>query len=122
MLDSVSLYLHIPFCHAKCHYCDFNSYAGMLGLREPFRRCACATRSPLRGARALPDGRTARCRTIFFGGGTPSLLTAEQVARLLDAARAAFAWTPTPRSRWRPTLARWNTDIWMSCARWASIG
>ena len=35
-LESVSLYLHVPFCHAKCHYCDFNSYAGMLGQREAY--------------------------------------------------------------------------------------
>ncbi|HEV7129584.1 MAG TPA: radical SAM family heme chaperone HemW, partial [Ktedonobacterales bacterium] len=46
----------------------------------------------LAGERArLPDGRPRRCRTIFFGGGTPSLLTADQVAWLLGAARQAFA-------------------------------
>jgi oxygen-independent coproporphyrinogen-3 oxidase len=91
VLDSVSLYLHIPFCHAKCHYCDFNSYAGMLGQREAYvdvlRR-----EVVLAGERArMRGGRPRRCRTIFFGGGTPSLLRAEQVAELLGAARAAFA-------------------------------
>jgi oxygen-independent coproporphyrinogen-3 oxidase len=91
LLDTISLYLHIPFCHAKCHYCDFNSYAGMLGLRERYVD-ALAREIALAGQRArLPDGTPRRCRTIFFGGGTPSLLTAEQVAHLLTTARAAFA-------------------------------
>jgi oxygen-independent coproporphyrinogen-3 oxidase len=89
-LDSVSLYLHIPFCHVKCHYCDFNSYAGVLRLREPF---VAALRDEIayagRQARR-ENGAKRRCRTIFFGGGTPSLLSAEQVALLLAAARDAF--------------------------------
>jgi oxygen-independent coproporphyrinogen-3 oxidase len=90
LLDTVSLYLHIPFCHAKCHYCDFNSYAGMMGWRERYVD-ALAEEIRLAGAQAqMPDGARRRCRTIFFGGGTPSLLTTAQVARLLDAARAAF--------------------------------
>lgn len=90
LLDTVSVYLHIPFCHRKCHYCDFNTYAGMLGLRE---RYVDALRAEilLAGERARrEDGRPRRCRTIFFGGGTPSLLTVEQVATLLDACRTAF--------------------------------
>jgi coproporphyrinogen III oxidase-like Fe-S oxidoreductase len=33
LLATISLYIHIPFCHAKCHYCYFNSYAGLLGWR-----------------------------------------------------------------------------------------
>jgi len=90
LLDSVSLYLHIPFCHVKCHYCDFTSYAGVLRLREPF---VAALRDEItyggRQARR-ENGEKRRCRTIFFGGGTPSLLSAEQVALLLATAREAF--------------------------------
>jgi oxygen-independent coproporphyrinogen-3 oxidase len=90
LLDSVSLYLHIPFCHVKCHYCDFTSYAGVLRLREPF---VAALRDEIaytgRQARR-ENGEKRRCRTIFFGGGTPSLLSAAQVALLLMAARDAF--------------------------------
>jgi oxygen-independent coproporphyrinogen-3 oxidase len=91
LLETVSLYLHIPFCHAKCHYCDFNSYAGMLGLRE---RYVSALQSEIRlaGERVkLADGRRRRCRTIFFGGGTPSLLTAAQVESLIEEAQRAFS-------------------------------
>src|SRR5690242_13644290 len=91
LLDTISLYLHIPFCHAKCHYCDFNSYAGMLGLRERYVDALLAEIA-LAGRRSrLPDSAPRRCRTIFFGGGTPSLLTSAQVRALLDAARTHFA-------------------------------
>ena len=90
LLETVSLYLHIPFCHAKCHYCDFNSYAGMLGLREEYV-AALREEILLAGRRARhADGRLRRCRTIFFGGGTPSLLTPAQIGYLLAAAGEAF--------------------------------
>jgi oxygen-independent coproporphyrinogen III oxidase len=91
LLESVSLYLHIPFCHAKCHYCDFNSYAGMLGLREAYVD-ALEREITFAGQRARrTDGAPRRCRTVFLGGGTPSLLAPEQIARLLAATRRAFA-------------------------------
>src|SRR5690242_1087907 len=90
LLESVSLYLHIPFCHTRCYYCDFNTYAGILPLREPYVR-ALLTEIALTGEEAQHnDGNARRARTIFFGGGTPSLLTVAQVRRMLDACRAAF--------------------------------
>lgn len=83
--EPISLYIHIPFCASKCHYCSFNSVAGKS------RWIACYVnalveemeiyREPLQG-RAMP--------TLFFGGGTPSLLTGEQVGRILRAAREKF--------------------------------
>jgi oxygen-independent coproporphyrinogen III oxidase len=91
LLQTVSLYLHIPFCHTRCHYCDFNTYAGILPLREPYVR-ALITEIELAGQLAqLADGTPRRSRTIFFGGGTPSLLTVEQITRLLAACHKAFA-------------------------------
>jgi oxygen-independent coproporphyrinogen-3 oxidase len=91
LLQTVSLYLHIPFCHTRCHYCDFNTYAGILPLREPYVR-ALITELELVGQLAqLTDGAPRRSRTIFFGGGTPSLLTVKQITRLLAACRKAFA-------------------------------
>ena len=92
--DTVSLYLHIPFCHVKCHYCDFNSYAGMLGNRGRYVEALCREIS-LAGRRCRnADGAPRRCRTIFLGGGTPSLLTAKEVATILDAAADAFMVDP----------------------------
>ncbi len=90
LLETVSLYLHIPFCHTRCYYCDFNTYAGILPLREPYVR-ALLTEVELAGELAqLADRTPRRARTIFFGGGTPSLLTVTQVTRLLNACRKAF--------------------------------
>ncbi len=91
LLQTVSLYLHIPFCHTRCHYCDFNTYAGMLPLREPYVR-ALLNEITLAGEMArLPNGNPRRTRTLFFGGGTPSLLTVEQITRLLERCHQAFA-------------------------------
>jgi len=91
LLQTVSLYLHIPFCHTRCHYCDFNTYAGMLPLREPYVR-ALITEIGLAGRLAQhTNGIPRRSRTLFFGGGTPSLLSVEQIKHLLSACRKAFA-------------------------------
>ena len=91
LLETASLYLHIPFCHTRCHYCDFNTYAGILPLREPYV-CAMLTEIELAGKMAQhADGTLRRSRTIFFGGGTPSMLSVEQISRLLDACFKAFA-------------------------------
>ena len=91
LLETASLYLHIPFCHTRCHYCDFNTYAGILPLREPYVR-ALLTEIALAGEQAQHlDGTPRRSRTIFFGGGTPSLLTVSQIQRLLAACFKAFA-------------------------------
>ena len=91
LLETASLYLHIPFCHTRCHYCDFNTYAGILPLREPYVR-ALLTEIALAGKTAQhADGSLRRVRTIFFGGGTPSLLSVAQISRLLNACRTHFA-------------------------------
>src|SRR6185437_8895684 len=91
LLDTISLYIHIPFCHKKCHYCDFNSYSGLLGWRGKYVR-ALIREIELAGVAArLSGGSPRRCRTIFFGGGTPSLLKAAEIAEILAAAHEAFA-------------------------------
>jgi oxygen-independent coproporphyrinogen-3 oxidase len=81
------IYLHIPFCVAKCRYCDFVSKPLSAGALEPYLEaleCEIAA-APEAGRRA---------GTVFFGGGTPSLLNGSQLARLLAAVRAAFAVEP----------------------------
>jgi len=91
LLETASLYLHVPFCHTRCHYCDFNTYAGILPLREPYVR-ALLTEIELAGEMARhADGTRRRSRTVFFGGGTPSLLSVNQMTRLLDACSRSFA-------------------------------
>jgi oxygen-independent coproporphyrinogen-3 oxidase len=88
------IYVHVPFCAARCGYCDFNTY----------------TASELAGSGASPDGWLAAVRqeldiavrtvgqrpvdTVFVGGGTPSLLGADRLGEVLGAVRDAFGLVP----------------------------
>ena len=90
--EPVGLYLHIPFCESKCIYCDFNSYAGMDSRHEPFVSAICAdlTRGVARFLEGESDCAGAEIATVFFGGGTPSVLTPEQIGRIMAAARERY--------------------------------
>jgi oxygen-independent coproporphyrinogen-3 oxidase len=94
--EPVGLYLHIPFCESKCIYCDFNSYAHMESKFAPFVSALCA--DIRRGvAGSLPnedDCAGARISTVFFGGGTPSVLQPEQISRILDAVSDRYVLAP----------------------------
>jgi len=85
---SLGLYLHIPFCQSICSYCNFNR--GLLD-RELKRRYVDALEREIRG-RGVPAPLAAD--TIFFGGGTPSLLEPDEVARLVQACRDTFVVDP----------------------------
>jgi putative oxygen-independent coproporphyrinogen III oxidase len=84
--EPLALYIHWPFCLAKCPYCDFNSH---VRERIPQVRFRDALRAELawEAARLGPRQLT----SVFFGGGTPSLMEPETVALLLDDARRLFA-------------------------------
>ena len=88
-MKPLALYVHIPFCRSKCVYCDFASYPG----REScVRQYLDALIEELRGWRgALSDHEV---RTVFIGGGTPTLMSGGQAQRLLDALRACFDVAP----------------------------
>ncbi len=81
----LSLYIHIPFCSLKCSYCDFNSYAGLEALVRPYVD-ALITEMNL----WAPLVRDRRVETVFFGGGTPSLLPIVEVERIMSALQGAF--------------------------------
>ncbi len=81
-----SLYVHIPYCQAKCPYCDFNSYAATTWPEETY---AAALLDELRRHVAEPPFAGAAVATIFFGGGTPSLSQPATIGRLLDGIAAA---------------------------------
>ena len=83
------LYLHIPFCKHKCGYCDFNAYAGMAGLMPAY---VDALLDELDAARARY--RFGSLRTVYLGGGTPSLLPAALMTRLLEGVTRRFAVEP----------------------------
>jgi oxygen-independent coproporphyrinogen-3 oxidase len=86
------LYIHIPFCHRRCAYCDFNTYANMDDRIEAYVAALCAelgllarTVSP---APPASDEAAALPATIFLGGGTPTMLSLGQMERVLEAASA----------------------------------
>jgi oxygen-independent coproporphyrinogen-3 oxidase len=83
----LGLYLHIPFCSAICNYCNFNRGLFEAGLKD---RYVAALESEIRAA-----GRGEPADTIFFGGGTPSLLEPEEIGRLIAACRDGFDLTPS---------------------------
>jgi putative oxygen-independent coproporphyrinogen III oxidase len=84
-MEPLALYIHWPFCLAKCPYCDFNSH-----VRDtiPQARFASALRTELAWEAARLGRRP--LRSIFFGGGTPSLMHPPTVAALIDDARRLF--------------------------------
>jgi len=85
-----AVYVHWPFCLSKCPYCDFNSHVRHGGVDEA--RFVRAIESELKATAARVGGRTVS--TIFFGGGTPSLMQPASVAAILDA--IARHWSVAP--------------------------
>jgi oxygen-independent coproporphyrinogen III oxidase len=84
-MKRAGIYIHIPFCRSRCSYCDFatGTYEGALAERY----VAAAAREI---ASFNPDEQPEEIETIYFGGGTPSLLSAAQVEHLLRAVRERF--------------------------------
>ncbi|MDE9433101.1 radical SAM family heme chaperone HemW [Xenorhabdus bovienii] len=85
-LPPLSLYIHIPWCVQKCPYCDFNSHA--LKGDVPHQEYVDHLLADLRADLPMIENR--EVSTIFIGGGTPSLLSAEGMQRLLDGVRASL--------------------------------
>jgi oxygen-independent coproporphyrinogen-3 oxidase len=83
----LGVYVHVPFCAARCAYCDFNTYTAA-ELRGQDRRAGFAADAIAeidRAARALGDPQEPLVTTVFFGGGTPTLLPAGDLVRILRA-------------------------------------
>ncbi|MBX7111202.1 MAG: radical SAM family heme chaperone HemW [Dehalococcoidia bacterium] len=84
--SDLALYLHIPFCTAKCGYCDFNSYAGLEHLVPDY------TPALVRELELwAPAAREFQVRSVFFGGGTPSLSSIEDLEAIVRGIRAHYA-------------------------------
>jgi putative oxygen-independent coproporphyrinogen III oxidase len=82
---ATSLYIHIPFCAAKCSYCSFNSFAGMEDLQERYVDALCAE-IELCGSAA----QAGKLKTVFLGGGTPTYLAGHQLRKILTACSSYF--------------------------------
>jgi len=91
----LGLYLHVPFCSAICNYCNFNRglFDGALKTRYVDALCAEIARAGGAGPAGRAEG-AERADTVYFGGGTPSLLEPDEIARIIASCRAAFDVAP----------------------------
>jgi oxygen-independent coproporphyrinogen III oxidase len=95
MTTAYSLYFHIPFCSHRCAYCDFNTYAGQEEMIPAYVDALCNeiafVGQSARAARSRSNnGASVEAHTIFFGGGTPSLLTPVQFESIFQTIRHNF--------------------------------
>ena len=92
-MSGFGIYVHWPFCAAKCPYCDFNSH-----VRSEFDETlwSSAIMQELEWVAAQQGSNRPVVESIFFGGGTPSLMTGAAVARVIDA--IGRLWTPAPNA------------------------
>lgn len=86
MAEATSLYIHIPFCRHRCSYCDFNTYAGLDGLIPDYLT---ALRREIAWI-GQAAGEKIPVHTIFLGGGTPSLMPADELAQILETCDRSF--------------------------------
>jgi oxygen-independent coproporphyrinogen III oxidase len=84
-MTNLSLYLHVPFCTVKCSYCAFNVYVNQDHLIEPFVSAVC---QEIRTVGETNPGHAVH--TIYFGGGTPTLLKPHQYSQILNTVREQF--------------------------------
>ena len=95
MTAAYSLYFHIPFCRHRCAYCDFNTYAGQEEMIPAYVEALSREAEFVGSSLSQHEGAEGqgRVHTIFFGGGTPSLLSAEHFETIFQSIRHNFSLT-----------------------------
>ena len=88
-IGPLALYAHIPFCETKCPYCDFNTFAGIDGLMPSYVAALRRELAAWGDVLAHPE-----VETVFFGGGTPSYLPAEDMSSVVETIRSTFHVAP----------------------------
>jgi putative oxygen-independent coproporphyrinogen III oxidase len=91
------VYLHVPFCRVRCGYCDFNTYTAteLRGVKQSDYASQAVLEIEAGGGILTRSGLPARpAATVFFGGGTPTLLPAENLVRMLQAVRDTWGLAP----------------------------
>ena len=81
---SLGIYIHIPFCRHRCAYCDFNTYTSLSDMKDVYASALCQEIVQVAGTQ------TRAASTVFFGGGTPSLMRPTAIGKILDTTRRAF--------------------------------
>jgi oxygen-independent coproporphyrinogen-3 oxidase len=79
--SGIGLYIHIPFCQVKCTYCDFNSYAGLEALFDDYATAV---------VQEMRQAGPAQVKSIYMGGGTPTMLPLSHLTRILHETHHAF--------------------------------
>ncbi len=92
-MQTAALYIHIPFCEKRCNYCDFYTVANR---KEAIPRYLQALEREMALYAGDPFWSRQTFATVFFGGGTPSLLSPEDIGRILEAVHSHFRLTPRP--------------------------
>ncbi len=77
IMKDISIYIHIPFCESKCHYCDFLSFENKLNNLNIYVNSLCKEIQTYKN-----NLTNSNVKTIFFGGGTPSILTSQQFEKI----------------------------------------
>ncbi|MBN2188535.1 MAG: radical SAM family heme chaperone HemW [Chitinispirillaceae bacterium] len=91
-MHGISLYVHVPFCRKKCRYCDFYSVPYDAALADAYLSALSDEIEIVK--RQQPCYYSPRVRTVFIGGGTPSILSVKQLASLCGLLRASFVFEP----------------------------
>lgn len=87
MPSNYSLYLHIPFCRHRCAYCDFNTYTSLSAVQGPYAQ---ALAQEIQQVAHAAKETAPVAHTLFFGGGTPSLMAPRDLSLILDSVRRHF--------------------------------
>ncbi|MBQ6421010.1 MAG: radical SAM family heme chaperone HemW [Clostridia bacterium] len=93
---TLGIYVHIPFCRSKCPYCDFYSLRADDGTKAAYVSAVCGELETLKrvGGFVPPDLQGRQVESVYFGGGTPSALAAEQLSEMLHAVRRHYRLSP----------------------------
>lgn len=107
-VSTVGIYVQVPFCQAKCTYCNFHTGVFSRSLYSPYVNAVC---QDIHDSRAL---RNATADTIYIGGGTPSLLEPTDLARILDAIRMSYGdeWKEVTLEADPETIAAEKAQAW----------
>lgn len=87
---NVGIYIHVPFCLSKCHYCDFCSVTGADDAKKDAYVSRICSEIKDFADKIKQTGELPQADTVYFGGGTPTLMSAEQFARILEAVESNF--------------------------------
>ena len=85
-MSILGLYLHIPFCKQRCNYCDFNTYAGIENYISDYTAALCE--EVMRAGQYIDQSTTVN--TIYFGGGTPSLMQIDHIKKIVQIIKENF--------------------------------